>query len=114
MLKELSLLKWKEKATKLASEENATKMAELQSTLSSLEENVTTERQFHLNGFSMCRELNLQWILMMLFHREKIRENTGTLKEIETLHAKHVKRQEVYSEVHVMAFKHTHPFSHCL
>lgn len=44
MLKELSLLKWQEKASNLASEHNATEVAELKETVSSLEANVKTER----------------------------------------------------------------------
>lgn len=44
MLKELSLLKWQEKATNLASEKNATEVGELRETVSSLEANVKTER----------------------------------------------------------------------
>ncbi|KAK6129250.1 hypothetical protein DH2020_036959 [Rehmannia glutinosa] len=69
MLKELSLLKWQEKATKLASENNVTEVAELQTTVSNLEANVKTER-------------------------EKIQENTKTLKELEALHVKYMKTQE--------------------
>ncbi|KAL6551563.1 Structural maintenance of chromosomes protein 4 [Orobanche gracilis] len=69
MLKELSLLKWQEKATKLASENNVTEITELQSTVSNLEANVKTER-------------------------EKIQGNTKILKELETLHMKYMKRQE--------------------
>ena len=46
MLKELSLLKWQEKATKLAAEENSAKMVELQTKLSSLEENIKSKRYF--------------------------------------------------------------------
>lgn len=44
MLKELSLLKWQEKATNLASEDNASKILELQTNVSSLEENLKAER----------------------------------------------------------------------
>lgn len=44
MLKELSLLKWQDKATKLAFEDNNSKMVELQTNLSSLEEHVKNER----------------------------------------------------------------------
>lgn len=44
MLKELSLLKWQEKATTLAHEDTSTKMAELQEKVSSLEENLKAER----------------------------------------------------------------------
>jgi structural maintenance of chromosome 4 len=44
MLKELSLLKWQEKATKMAHEDTNTKMVELQANVSSLEENMKTER----------------------------------------------------------------------
>lgn len=44
MLKELSLLKWQEKATMLASEDNANKIEELQANILSLEENVKNER----------------------------------------------------------------------
>lgn len=48
MLKELSLLKWQEKATKLASEKNVAEVAELQETVSNLEANLKTERCFLL------------------------------------------------------------------
>lgn len=51
MLKELSLLKWQEKATNLASENNVTETAELQATVSSLEANVKIERWFCYNLF---------------------------------------------------------------
>lgn len=44
MLKELSLLKWREKATALAHEDTGTKMVELQEKVSGLEENLKTER----------------------------------------------------------------------
>lgn len=46
MLKELSLLKWQEKATGLASENNITEIAEVQATVSSLEANVKTGRWY--------------------------------------------------------------------
>ena len=44
MLKELSLLKWQEKAVKFASEDNAVKMEETKKTASGLQENITAER----------------------------------------------------------------------
>lgn len=44
MLKELSLLKWQEKATKLASENNINEIADIQEAISSLEANVKSER----------------------------------------------------------------------
>lgn len=44
MLKELSLLKWQEKGTKLAFEDNNTKMVELQANVASLEETIRSER----------------------------------------------------------------------
>lgn len=44
MLKELSLLKWQEKATNLAYEDNTSKSLELQTNVSNLEENLKTER----------------------------------------------------------------------
>lgn len=44
MLKELSLLKWQEKAVKFASEDNAMKTEEIQKTASGLQENLTSER----------------------------------------------------------------------
>nr|GEV10124.1 structural maintenance of chromosomes protein 4 [Tanacetum cinerariifolium] len=69
MLKELSLLKWQEKAVKFASEDNAVKMEETKETASGLQENITAER-------------------------EKIQDNLKALKELETLHNKHMKRQE--------------------
>ncbi|XP_030953197.1 structural maintenance of chromosomes protein 4 [Quercus lobata] len=69
MLKELSLLKWQEKATKLAHEDTNTKLVELQANVASLEENLKTER-------------------------ENIRESHKTLEELETVHNKYMKRQE--------------------
>ncbi|XP_021736363.1 structural maintenance of chromosomes protein 4-like isoform X1 [Chenopodium quinoa] len=69
MLKELSLFKWQERATKLAAEDNNAKMAELQNNLSSLEESLKLKR-------------------------EEIQGNKSTLKELETLHNKYLKRQE--------------------
>lgn len=44
MLKELSLLKWKEKASALAYEDTSTKMDKLQEEKSGLEENLKNER----------------------------------------------------------------------
>ncbi|XP_059670338.1 structural maintenance of chromosomes protein 4-like [Cornus florida] len=69
MLKELSLLKWQEKATELASEDTSSRMLETQANVSSLEENLKSER-------------------------EKIRENNKTLKELEALHMKYMRKQE--------------------
>ncbi|KAI8533943.1 hypothetical protein RHMOL_Rhmol10G0050100 [Rhododendron molle] len=69
MLKRLSLLKWQEKATKLASEATNGEMVEKQDKVSSLEENLKLER-------------------------EKIQENKKTLKELEALHMKYMKKQE--------------------
>ncbi|KAL0014881.1 hypothetical protein SO802_001950 [Lithocarpus litseifolius] len=69
MLKELSLLKWQEKATKLAYEDTNTKLVELQANVASLEENLKIER-------------------------ENIQESHKTLEELETVHNKYMKRQE--------------------
>ncbi|KAI3898016.1 hypothetical protein MKX03_027551 [Papaver bracteatum] len=69
ILKDLSLLKWREKATKLASEDAGSHVVELQSTVSGLEENIKEKR-------------------------EKIKENSKTLKNLETVHNKHMKKQE--------------------
>lgn len=44
MLKELSLLKWQEKATNLACEDSHQKMVELQENVSKLEETLKNER----------------------------------------------------------------------
>lgn len=44
MLKELSLLKWQEKATKLAHEDTSSQMEQMQENVSILEENLKTER----------------------------------------------------------------------
>lgn len=44
MLKELTLLKWQEKATNLASEATNSEMVEKKEKVSSLEENVKLER----------------------------------------------------------------------
>ncbi|OVA16089.1 RecF/RecN/SMC [Macleaya cordata] len=69
MLKELSLLKWRENATILASEDATSHVVELQSSVSSLEENIKDKR-------------------------EKIQENSKTLKDLEVVHNKHMKTQE--------------------
>ncbi|KAJ8546057.1 hypothetical protein K7X08_018640 [Anisodus acutangulus] len=69
MLKELSLLKWQEKATKLALEDNSTRITEMQANISRQEENLKRER-------------------------EKIKENSKTLKDLESKHSKYLKRQE--------------------
>ncbi|KAG4393459.1 hypothetical protein GLYMA_03G087801v4 [Glycine max] len=44
MLKELSLLKWQEKATKFALDDTGGKMDELQGNVATLEENLKAER----------------------------------------------------------------------
>lgn len=44
MLKELSLLKWQEKATNLAYEDTSLKIVELKENVSKLEENLKNER----------------------------------------------------------------------
>ena len=44
MLKELSLLKWQEKATKLAFEDNSTRITEMQANISRQEEILKSER----------------------------------------------------------------------
>lgn len=46
MLKELSLLKWQEKAAKLAYEDTNVKKVELQENVSNLEENLKNKRLF--------------------------------------------------------------------
>ncbi|GAU42832.1 hypothetical protein TSUD_185900 [Trifolium subterraneum] len=69
MLKELSLLKWKEKATKLAVDDTSGKMDELQVGVATLEENLKAER-------------------------DKIQENKQILKELETKYNNYMKRQE--------------------
>ncbi|KAA3456036.1 structural maintenance of chromosomes protein 4 [Gossypium australe] len=69
MLKELSLLKWQEKAAKLAHEDTNLKMVELQENVSNLEENLKNKR-------------------------EEIQESGKRLKEIESVHNKHLIRKE--------------------
>ncbi|XP_017975842.1 PREDICTED: structural maintenance of chromosomes protein 4 isoform X1 [Theobroma cacao] len=69
MLKELSLLKWQEKAAKLAFEDTNLKMVELQENLSDLEENLKNKR-------------------------EGIRESNKRLKELESAHNTHLRRKE--------------------
>ncbi|KAJ8623652.1 hypothetical protein MRB53_032182 [Persea americana] len=69
MLKELTLLKWQEKATKLASDDAASRVVELQANVSSLEESLKDERV-------------------------KIQESSNTLKDLELVHNKYLKRQE--------------------
>ncbi|KAK4766885.1 hypothetical protein SAY86_014636 [Trapa natans] len=69
MLKELSSLKWQEKATKLACEDTEAKITELQKTVSDMEENLKSAR-------------------------EKIQESNQTLKELEGVHNKYMKMQE--------------------
>ncbi|KAL3723276.1 hypothetical protein ACJRO7_035458 [Eucalyptus globulus] len=69
MLRELSLMKWQEKATKLAHEDSNAQMIEMQANVSSLEENLNAQR-------------------------EKIGESNKTLKELEAVHQKYLNRQE--------------------
>ncbi|KAH1192645.1 Structural maintenance of chromosomes protein 4 [Glycine max] len=69
MLKELSLLKWQEKATKFALDDTGGKMDELQGNVVTLEENLKAER-------------------------DKIQDSKQTLKELETTHNNYMKRQE--------------------
>nr|XP_016513692.1 PREDICTED: structural maintenance of chromosomes protein 4-like [Nicotiana tabacum] len=69
MLKELSLLKWQEKAANLAFEDNSARISEMQENISGQEENLKIER-------------------------EKIRESNKTLKELEAKHSKHFQKQE--------------------
>ncbi|TYH00962.1 hypothetical protein ES288_A09G019300v1 [Gossypium darwinii] len=69
MLKELSLLKWQEKAAKLAHEDTNLKMVELRENVSNLEENLKNKR-------------------------EEIQESSKRLKEIESVLNKHLIRKE--------------------
>ncbi|AQK86965.1 Structural maintenance of chromosomes protein, partial [Zea mays] len=69
MLKELLLLKWQEKATKLASDDAISRVNQCQENVADLEKNLAAER-------------------------EKIHQNSQTLKEMEAIYSKHVKRQE--------------------
>lgn len=69
MLKELTHLKCQEQATKLASDDADSHVVELQSNMSCLEESLKNER-------------------------EKIQQNSKTLKELEVVHNKYLKRQE--------------------
>ncbi|KAL4353129.1 hypothetical protein GQ457_06G042040 [Hibiscus cannabinus] len=69
MLKELSLLKWQEKAAKLAHEDTNSKMTELQENMSNLEGNLKNKR-------------------------EEIKESSKRLKELESVHNTHLTRKE--------------------
>lgn len=46
MLKELSLLKWQEKTTKLASDDATSRVAQMQENVADLEKNLASERSF--------------------------------------------------------------------
>jgi hypothetical protein len=48
MLKELSLLKWREKATKLASDDATSRVAQLQENVADLQKDLASERLFGL------------------------------------------------------------------
>ncbi|KAG1358997.1 structural maintenance of chromosomes protein 4 [Cocos nucifera] len=69
MLKELTLLKWQEKATKLAYDDATSHVSQLQENASRLQENLTNER-------------------------EKIQQNSTALKELEVVYNSYMKRQE--------------------
>ncbi|PKA51107.1 Structural maintenance of chromosomes protein 4 [Apostasia shenzhenica] len=69
VLKELTLLKSKETATRLATEDADAHVRELQENVSTLEENLKTER-------------------------DKIQHNLKTLKDLESVYNKHLKTQE--------------------
>ncbi|MCD9644271.1 Structural maintenance of chromosomes protein 4 [Datura stramonium] len=81
MLKELSLLKWQEKATKLAFEDNSTRITEMQANISRQE---SEKRKF-------CSKKGDEPLYQCL---EKIKENGKTLKDLESKHSKYLKRQE--------------------
>ncbi|KAJ4900913.1 Structural maintenance of chromosomes protein 4 [Raphanus sativus] len=69
MLKELSYLKWQEKATKMAHEDTLAKIAEQKESLQNLENSLKNDR-------------------------EKMDESNKELKELESVHEKHKKKQE--------------------
>ncbi|KAG8044397.1 hypothetical protein GUJ93_ZPchr0054g2852 [Zizania palustris] len=69
MLKELLLLKWQEKADTLASDDATSHVAQLQENVADMEKNLSSAR-------------------------EKIQQNSQTLKEMESVYNKHAKRQE--------------------
>lgn len=50
MLKELSLLKWQEKATKLASDDAISRVTQCQENVADLEKNLASERLFFTYG----------------------------------------------------------------
>ncbi|PRQ20033.1 putative structural maintenance of chromosomes protein [Rosa chinensis] len=84
MLKELSLLKWQEKATKLAHEDTSAKMLDLQENITSLEENLNNDR-------------------------EKIQERNNALKELESTYDKDMKQQE---ELYIALNRYKDEFKH--
>ena len=50
MLKEFSLLKWREKATKLACDDAESRVAQCQENVADLEKNLASERLFVTDG----------------------------------------------------------------
>ncbi|CAA7406929.1 unnamed protein product [Spirodela intermedia] len=69
MLKELALLKWQEKVTKLASDDAISHVSELQENVSILEDNLKNERK-------------------------KLCQNSESLKDLEAVHHKYLEKQE--------------------
>lgn len=97
MLRELSLMKWQEKATKVACEDSNSKMIEMQANLSSLEENLNRQRY-------VCLLYNVRLIIQIsqfyigswdVYSREKIGESNKTLEELEAVHQNYMNRQKV-------------------
>ncbi|KAI4389054.1 hypothetical protein MLD38_001318 [Melastoma candidum] len=69
MLKELAIMKWQEKAAKLACDDTVIKIEETKGNISSIEDNLKAQR-------------------------EKIQESNKSLKELEKVHKKYMNRQE--------------------
>lgn len=99
MLRELSLMKWQEKATTLAYEDSNDKMVEMQTNLSSLEENLSRQRYICLLRYVRVSIQSSHFCVGSwdVYSREKIGESNKTLKELEAVHQKYLNRQEVCS-----------------
>ncbi|XP_074324922.1 structural maintenance of chromosomes protein 4 [Apium graveolens] len=92
MLKELLLLKWQEKATNLASEENTAQMGELQAKLSNFEENLKSEREMIQENKKKLKKLEVMHLEKMKFQEEldnDLKHCKDEFKEFERVDVKH-------------------------
>ncbi|KAL6176545.1 hypothetical protein ACLB2K_053178 [Fragaria x ananassa] len=80
MLKELSLLKWQEKATKLAHKDASAKMVDLQENITSLEENLNNDS--YKDEFKHLERERAKYLVNLQFVEQKIKKLGEKLEKV--------------------------------